>query len=136
EVIGELNDAETLQARLNNLVANAQAPAMAAAAAADAPAERIADVPIYFTDAIVRRAPSLQQTTDAVAPQAWLSAAMSAKLGVAAGDKVKVSQGQGSTVLTAAIDNSLPATVVRVAAGHNSTAALGAMFGAIAVEKA
>jgi NADH-quinone oxidoreductase subunit G len=136
EVIGEISDIETLQARLNNLLANA-APVMAAAAAeVNANAERIADVPIYFTDAIVRRAPSLQQTTDAVAPQAWLSAAMSAKLGVAAGDKVKVSQGQGSTVLTAAIDNNLPATVVRVAAGHNSTAALGAMFGAIAVEKA
>ena len=92
-------------------------------------------MPIYFTDAIVRRAPSLQQTADAAAPRAWLSAALSAQLGVAAGDRVKVTQGQGGAVLTAAIDKTLPATVVRVAAGHGSTAALGAMFGAIAVEK-
>jgi NADH-quinone oxidoreductase subunit G len=133
EVIGDAAAAEALPARLNNMVA---AQPHAAADAATGQAERIADVPIYFTDAIVRRAPSLQQTLDAAAPKAWLSAALSASLGVAAGDQVRVSQGQGSAVLTAAIDNALPATVVRLAAGHGSTAALGAMFGEIAVEKA
>jgi NADH-quinone oxidoreductase subunit G len=136
EVIGELADTETLLARLNNVLANAEAPAMAATAADAGNAERVADVPIYFTDAIVRRSPSLQMTSDGAAPRAWLSAALSSKLGVVAGDRVKVSQGKGSALLTAAIDKNLPATVVRVAAGHNSTAALGAMFGAIAVEKA
>ena len=137
EVLGMPVDIDALQARLNNLVADAQPQAAQATAQNEAGnAERVADVPIYFTDAIVRRAPSLQLTVDGAAPLAWLSAAMSKQLGVAAGDKVKVSQGQGSTVLTAAIDNTLPGTVVRVAAGHNSTAALGAMFGAIAVEKA
>ena len=138
EVLGDVTNpatAEALLARLNNIAADAQ-PAAANAAASSGDAERIADVPIYFTDAIVRRSTPLQQTADAVAPLAWLSSALSAQLGVAAGDRVKVSQGQGSTVLTAAIDKNLPAAVVRVAAGHNSTAALGAMFGAIAVEKA
>jgi NADH-quinone oxidoreductase subunit G len=133
EVIGDPADAEKLLARLSNLAADAKPHVPAAGATGQA--ERVADVPIYFTDAIVRRAPSLQQTADAAAPRAWLSAALSAQLGVAAGDRVKVTQGQGSAVLTAAIDKTLPATVVRVAAGHGSTAALGAMFGAIAVEK-
>jgi NADH-quinone oxidoreductase subunit G len=138
EVLGDIaneSTAEALLARLNNIAADLQ-PVAASGAAVAGNAERVADVPIYFTDAIVRRAVSLQQTADAAAPLAWLSSALSTQLGVAAGDKVKVSQGQGSAVLTAAIDNKLPAGVVRVAAGHNSTAALGAMFGAIAVEKA
>lgn len=34
--------------------------------------ERIADVPIYFSDALVRRSPALQQTKDAEEPLAYL----------------------------------------------------------------
>ncbi|MDB5773987.1 MAG: dehydrogenase [Herbaspirillum sp.] len=133
EVIGDAADIDAVRARLNNLAAHTQ---WQAAQASAGQAERIADVPIYFTDAVVRRSPSLQQTADAAAPRAWLSAALAARLGINAGDRVKVSQGQGSATLAAAIDKNLPANVVRVAAGHGSTAALGAMFGAIAVEKA
>jgi NADH-quinone oxidoreductase subunit G len=55
---------------------------------------------------------------------------------VKAGDKVKVTQGSGSAVLVAGIDARLPANAVRVSASHPSTATLGAMFGAITVEKA
>jgi len=99
--------------------------------------ERIADVPIYFTDAIVRRAASLQQTSDAQAPKASLSAALAQKLGVTDGTQVKVTQGCGGVVvLAAAIDAKLPDNVVRVSAAHPSTAGLGGMFGAISVEKA
>jgi NADH-quinone oxidoreductase subunit G len=39
-------------------------------------------------------------------------------------------------VLPAAIDANLPANLVRLAAAHLSTSTLGAMFGAITVEKA
>jgi len=84
----------------------------------------------------VRRAESLQLTTDAQAPKAHLSAALAQKLGVADGAHVRVKQGSGSAVLAAAIDKKLPDNVVRVAAAHASTAALGAMFGAITVERA
>jgi NADH-quinone oxidoreductase subunit G len=98
--------------------------------------ERAADVPLYFTDGIVRRAESLQQTVDAKPPRAVLSAALATKLGVSEGATVRVKQGSGAAVLACAIDASQPDTVVRVAAGHPSTAALGAMFGAITVEKA
>src|SRR3954467_2618822 len=34
---------------------------------------RIADVPIYFADPIVRRATSLQKTRDALPPKAWMA---------------------------------------------------------------
>jgi NADH-quinone oxidoreductase subunit G len=98
--------------------------------------ERVTDVPIYFADAIARRSEPLLRTADAQAPLAHLPAALAEKLGVKAGDTVKVTQGSGSAILVAAIDKSLPANAVRVAAAHPSTATLGAMFGAINVEKA
>ena len=87
-------------------------------------------------DGIVRRAESLQQTADAQTPKASLSPALAEKLGVTDGATVRVTQGKGSVLLRAAVDASLPAQVVRVAAAHASTSALGAMFGAISVETA
>ncbi|GIZ52468.1 NADH-quinone oxidoreductase [Noviherbaspirillum aridicola] len=133
EVLGtKVSEEADLLPRLNNL---ARLAPQAGKTVADG-VERIADVPIYFSDAIVRRAESLQLTTDARAPKAALSPALAEKLGVAAGDKIKVVQGQGSAVLEAAIDARLPASTVRVSAAHPSTASLGAMFGPISVEKA
>jgi NADH-quinone oxidoreductase subunit G len=78
----------------------------------------------------------LQTTADAAMPQAWLHNDELKKLGVQPGTRVKVSQGQGSVQLLAAADDKLPKGVVRVAAGHAATAALGAMFGTITVERA
>ena len=63
--------------------------------------QRLADVPIYATDALVRRAESLQLTTDALAPQAGLAPGLWAALGLKAGERVRVSQGAGSVVLPA-----------------------------------
>ncbi|GJI90134.1 NADH-quinone oxidoreductase subunit NuoG [Duganella hordei] len=121
-----------LSAKLNNITRQA----VVAASAASTGTERIADVPIYFADAVVRRAESLQKMADAAAPKAHLSSALAQQLGVAAGDTVKVTQGSGSAILVAAVDAKLPANAVRVAAAHASTAALGGMFGSITVEKA
>ncbi|MBU0688799.1 MAG: NADH-quinone oxidoreductase subunit NuoG [Gammaproteobacteria bacterium] len=98
--------------------------------------QRVADVPIYATDAIVRRAVSLQATTDAAQPKAWLHSTELSKLGVQSGAQVKVAQGQDSALLEVAVDDGLPEGVVRVAAGHPMTAMLGAMFGTITVERA
>ncbi len=98
--------------------------------------QRVADVPIYCSDAIVRRAPPLQATCDALPPVAAMHGDELAKLGLQPGDLVKVSQGEGSAQLAAVLDNKLPRGVVRVAAGHAATAQLGAMFGTISVERA
>jgi NADH-quinone oxidoreductase subunit G len=97
--------------------------------------QRIAEVPIYAADAIVRRARALQRTQDAAAPVAWMNRALGEKLGVRAGDGVRVRQGGGEAVLVAGIDDKLPADCVRVAAARAETAALGAMFGAVTVER-
>jgi NADH-quinone oxidoreductase subunit G len=60
--------------------------------------ERLADVPIHFADALVRRSPRLQQAADSAAPTARMNAATLAKLGVAAGARVKVGAGVTATV--------------------------------------
>jgi NADH-quinone oxidoreductase subunit G len=134
EVLGVAAVADAdLSARLNN-TAKLQPQLLQSGAAGQI--ERIADVPIYFTDAVVRRSEPLQQTNDAAAPKAWLSPLTAQKLGVTAGARVKVTQGKAGVVLEAGVDAGLPDSVVRVAAAHPSTRALGAMFGAIAVEKA
>ncbi|MES2103273.1 MAG: NADH-quinone oxidoreductase subunit NuoG [Pseudomonadota bacterium] len=130
EVLGL--DKSGLAQRLSNMVDTAPVlPAMAAGGL-----ERVSDVPIYSTDAIVRRAESLQKTADARAPKVWLSAAQFAELGINDGDQIKLTQNNGSVALPAALDKSLPDNVVRVAAGHAATKALGAMFGSITVERA
>ena len=117
--------------RLNNTAVAAIAmPAPAARGL-----ERIADVPIYCADALVRRAASLQLTADARAPRASLPGALWQQLALQPGDRVRVSQGSAHAVLPAQLDATLAPTAVRVPAGHADSATLGPMFGAIAVEK-
>jgi NADH-quinone oxidoreductase subunit G len=109
-------------------------------AIADAPAQvdglqRIAEVPIYATDAIVRRAPSLQKTRDAAPPRAWINRALADKVGLREGDHVRVRQGAGEAVVPYAIDDKLPADCIRLAAARPETADLGAMFGSVTAER-
>jgi NADH-quinone oxidoreductase subunit G len=129
EVLGE--DKALLSARLNNIADIA--PSLNGSLTAGV--ERIANVAIYSSDAVVRRAESLQKTVDGKAPQAFLGATQYAALGLKDGEQVKVGQGTGSAVLTAVLDKSLPDNVVRVAAGHALTKSLGAMFGNVTVER-
>ncbi|MGD9835858.1 MAG: molybdopterin-dependent oxidoreductase, partial [Piscinibacter sp.] len=126
-----LGDGSGIAARLDNGCAAAVATQPAIAGL-----QRIADVPIYSADSLVRRAPALQHTADARAPQASLPAALWQQLGLAAGDRVRVSQGAASALLPAQLDATLAAGTVRAPAGHPDTATLGAAFGAVTVEKA
>jgi NADH-quinone oxidoreductase subunit G len=98
--------------------------------------QRVADVPVYATDAVVRRSVPLQATHDALPPRASMHSDELKKLGLQSGDQAKIKVGQGSALLAVAADDNLPRGVVRVAAGHAATAGLGAMFGAITVERA
>jgi NADH-quinone oxidoreductase subunit G len=126
-----LFDIASIPARLNNAVG-----VTVAGSASGVALERIADVPIYATDSLARRATSLQLTADARAPVASLPPALWSHLGLNDGDKVRVSQGAAMVVLGARVDTTLALGTVRVPAGHEQTAMLGAMFGDIRVEKA
>ncbi|MBX9849395.1 MAG: molybdopterin-dependent oxidoreductase, partial [Rhodocyclaceae bacterium] len=98
--------------------------------------ERVADVPIYFADSLVRRAVSLQRSRDASTPAARISAVTAAKLGLDGANEVTVKQGGAEVKLALKIDASVPEGAVRVAAAHEATIALGSMFGQISVERA
>ena len=125
-----LGDLSNVAARLNNTSA-----AAIAFAAPQTGLERIADVPIYATDALVRRAAGLQHTADAAAVAVSVSSALWQQLGLNAGDSVHVAADGAHTTLPVKLDASLAVTAVRVPAGHAATAPLGAMFGALTVEK-
>jgi NADH-quinone oxidoreductase subunit G len=98
--------------------------------------ERIADVPIYAADPLVRRAASLQKTRDALPPRARAHPATLARLGLADGSEVKVRQAGAEATLTLVADAGIPEGCVRVAAAHPLTRTLGPMFGPIALERA
>ncbi|CCF99015.1 NADH-quinone oxidoreductase subunit NuoG [Ralstonia solanacearum] len=127
---------EVLAKPVAGRLSNATAAQTAAPAAAAGGIERLADVPIYHADPIVRRAGALQLTAASrAAVRAGLPADLFEQLGLAAGDAVRVTQGQGSVVLPAVLDRTLASGVVRVPAATEASAQLGPMFGAVSVEK-
>ncbi|MEY4751682.1 MAG: hypothetical protein RIQ60_3896 [Pseudomonadota bacterium] len=100
--------------------------------------ERVSNVPIYATDCLVRRAPSLQLTADARAVPVGLPTSLWKALGLDGEPtaQVRISQGEANAVLTAEHEATLADSTVRVAAGLQSTAALGAAFGPLQVARA
>ncbi|MBK9133302.1 MAG: NADH-quinone oxidoreductase subunit G [Betaproteobacteria bacterium] len=135
-----LGDAAALTARLDNRSsATLQVPTVPAArqpAGSAMECERIADVPIYATDAIVRRAPALQHTADAAAPVIGINASLWQALRLHLTGKVLLSAGEATVLTTAREDRSLAEGVVRIPAGHPATAAFGPMFGPVRIEAA
>jgi NADH-quinone oxidoreductase subunit G len=99
--------------------------------------ERLADVVIHSSDAIVRRAEALQLTNDAKrGNQVGIASNLFAQLGIKEGDAVKVTQGGVSAVASATQECILADNVVRVSAGTALAAQLGAMNGSLTVERA
>ncbi len=131
-VLAEGLDKAAVAQKLNNHLEGVQLNSVAKLSGL----ERVTDVPIYFADALVRRAVSLQKTTDAQVPVAMLHADELQKLGLQSGERVRVTQGNASVQLTVQVNNQLPIGTVRVASGHPATNSLGAMFGSITVERA
>ncbi|MBI5659767.1 MAG: NADH-quinone oxidoreductase subunit NuoG [Nitrosomonadales bacterium] len=130
EVLGGMD----IPAKLNNALQATTQPS--ALSPQPSGLQRVSDVPIYSADAIVRRAAALQKTRDAEEPRVAMRGDDLEKIGVSAGDRVKVTQGENSVGLVAAADDSLPPGVARVPAGHAATVGLGAMFGNVTVERA
>jgi NADH-quinone oxidoreductase subunit G len=127
-----LREAGPLEGRLSN----ATEVELAAPAPPGVGVERVADVPIYFADPLVRRAPSLQATADAKPPKARVSQSLLDQLGIEEGAQIKVRQGRGEAVLATQLDRGVPPNVVRIAAAHPSTCGLEGLSGPVTVERA
>jgi NADH-quinone oxidoreductase subunit G len=125
-----LGDLDSIPARLHNAVAQTVSLIEPVAGL-----ERVSDVPIYQTDALVRRSDALQHTADAARPTVGVSAGTAAQMGLVDGTVVRVSQGSWATELPVRIDPTLAARAVRVSAGTVASRTLGAMFGAVTLDK-
>ena len=97
--------------------------------------ERVADVPIYRSDAIVRRAESLQLSPASAAPMARMNAETMGVLALVAGNQVKVKSADGEVVLSVEQDDMLANNTVRIAHAFEQTAALGSAFAQLTVER-
>jgi len=88
--------------------------------------QRIADVPLYAVDQLVRRAPSLQATVDRGVGAIHINSADASRLGVEAGDLIQAHYDQARAVsLPVAIDDRVPANCVYVPAALPETYVLG-----------
>ncbi|WP_368649306.1 NADH-quinone oxidoreductase subunit NuoG [Castellaniella ginsengisoli] len=119
-----------LDGRLSNEIR--LAPAVSAPSAG---LERVAELPIYRTDALVRRSQPLQEHINSAPPRAAMNAATLQAQGLSAGDAVRVSTAHGSAELEAALDDTVADGAVRIAGAFEQTAALGMGSGAIQVER-
>jgi NADH-quinone oxidoreductase subunit G len=87
--------------------------------------ERVADVPAYSSDAIVRRADSLQRTAEGAAPTARMHSRTMANLGLQDGQTTKIGATTGSVTINAERDDSVPILAVRISTARAETVALG-----------
>ncbi len=131
ESVRDLVMSAGVEARLSNVI-NA-APALVAAPAG---IERVADVPIYRSDALVRRSAPLQQTPASDKPAARMSVQTAEQLNLVDGDAVRVRSAQGEAALVVQLDSTVANGCVRVATAFAETAALGSSFGQLTVERA
>ncbi|MCP4126801.1 MAG: molybdopterin-dependent oxidoreductase, partial [Gammaproteobacteria bacterium] len=97
---------------------------------------RIGDVPIYATDALVRRAPALQKTADAISAAIRINPSEAAKAGLADGDRVTVIQDGNRATMPVEIDPGVADGSVRVCAALAGSKNLGGQFGEVTLEKA
>jgi len=116
-----------IASRLSNRVRTVTAPSSSPASGI----QRIADVPAYFADPLVRRSPPLQKTKQARAPTARVNARTMQALGVSAGQPLLANGAR----IDVSLDAGVPDGCVRIAAAHPSTEGVGPMFGPVKLEK-
>jgi len=96
---------------------------------------RVADVPIYRSDSLLRHADALQQTRASLPPSVRLNAAELQRLGMASGGKVSVQQkGKAAVVMDLLLDPSVAPGTALIATAHELSASLGDMIGPVDLE--
>jgi NADH-quinone oxidoreductase subunit G len=98
--------------------------------------QRVADVAIYRSDAIVRRAEALQQTSASAVPSARIHPDTVERLGLTDAAKVTVSTDSGQSVMGLKTDATVAPDCVRLPVGFELTAVLGPVDSPLQVERA
>ncbi len=135
----DYQSSEAVRDELRTLVgerrpSHARVTATVSVPSASSDLERIGDVPLYATDALVRRAASLQATADSADAVVRINAAEASRLGLNA--LAQVTQGEAVAVLPVVIDARVPDGAVSIAAARPGSATLGAAFGHVEVKPA
>lgn len=95
---------------------------------------RVADVPIYATDPLVRRARSLQQSSLARPAEVRLHPEVAQALGVAGREQVQVRQNGRAVELPLVLDESIPQGCAWIPTGLPASAALGPAVGPVIIQ--
>ena len=95
---------------------------------------RIGEIPLYQSDAIVRRAPSLQKAGKSAVGFVAMNGASLKKLGLQQGDTARLTQSGASIQLLVQLDERVRDNCVRLPVCAE-TAAMGDLYGEIMVEK-
>jgi NADH-quinone oxidoreductase subunit G len=97
--------------------------------------ERIGEPAIYAVDGVVRRAQALQEAVDGGPPLARVAPVDADRLGLKAGNEIRVSQSGRDAMLTVCIDERVPSGAVWLQGGLPETGTLGESFGAIELNR-
>ena len=98
--------------------------------------ERLADVPIHFTDPIVRRSAALRLTLDSKkALKVGLPKKLFEEMNLKEGDAIRISQGESQVVMPATLEKDLVDGVIRLSAATPASSLLGSMFGLLTLER-
>jgi NADH-quinone oxidoreductase subunit G len=101
----------------------------------DARWQRIGNVAMYATDALVRRAGALQKSAAENIQSIRMNPADADALGVDEGDNMMVTQDSGVARFSVKIDDAIPANAVQLLAGTNKSVTLGSAFGTVTLSK-
>jgi len=98
--------------------------------------ERLADVPIHFTDPVVRRSAALRLTLDSKkALKVGLPKKLFEEMNLKEGDAIRISQGESQVVMPATLEKDLVDGVIRLSAATPASSLLGSMFGLLTLER-
>ena len=120
-----------VEARLSN-----QIDAKIGVSASGAGLQRVADLPIFRSDAMVRRATALQLSAASQAPVARLHPDTVTALSLDVSSVVRVKSATGQIMIAAQTDRKVTPGTIRLSAGFDETMALGGAFTEISVERA
>jgi len=98
--------------------------------------QRVGEIPLYATDALVRRATQLQKTKDADQGYVKVNASLAEKLSLQSGDKVKFTQNSQSEMASIIIDDAVADDCVWLPAGLTLSSRMGETYAPIELEKA
>jgi len=98
--------------------------------------ERIATVPIYRADALLRRAPALQAHPLTAGPRICLHPEDALARGLSAGAMARVGDGRGTAALPVAVDAAVPRGAAWIESCYDATAPLAGTGAALTVTRA